>query len=168
MFRRSLFFLMVLAGALFCQERNQTLQNGDLIFQKSLSIQSKAIEIATNSPYTHIGIVYIEKGRPYVYEAAATVQLTPLLTWIKRGANAHYVIKRVKNSQERLSAQTLKKMKAAGVTIVTIEHNINIIMEVSDNILALDQGQRIAYGNAQEIQNNEKVIDAYLGSVDVA
>jgi len=64
--------------------------------------------------------------------------------------------------------ELIKKMKASGVTIVTIEHNINIIMEISDNILALDQGQKIAYGKADEIQNNEKVIDAYLGTVDVA
>ena len=64
--------------------------------------------------------------------------------------------------------ELIKKMKASGVTIVTIEHNINIIMEISDNILALDQGQKIAYGKAEEIQNNEKVIDAYLGTVDVA
>jgi len=62
----------------------------------------------------------------------------------------------------------IKKMKASGVTIATIEHNINIIMEVSDNILALDQGQKIAFGRPKEIQNNEKVIDSYLGTVDVA
>lgn len=60
------------------------------------------------------------------------------------------------------------KMKAAGVTIATIEHNINIIMEISDDILALDQGQRIAYGKPAEIQKNDRVIDAYLGTVDVA
>ncbi|MCP4387684.1 MAG: ABC transporter ATP-binding protein [Gammaproteobacteria bacterium] len=62
----------------------------------------------------------------------------------------------------------IKKLKASGVTIVTIEHNINIIMEISDHILALDQGQRIAYGQAGEIQNDQRVIDAYLGTVDVA
>jgi len=62
----------------------------------------------------------------------------------------------------------IQKMKASGVTIATIEHNINIIMEVSDHILALDQGQRIAFGQPGDIQNNEKVIDAYLGTVDVA
>ena len=64
--------------------------------------------------------------------------------------------------------ELIKKLKQAGVTIVTIEHNINIIMEVSDHILALDQGQRIAFGKPAEIQNNERVIDAYLGTVDVA
>ncbi len=60
------------------------------------------------------------------------------------------------------------KMKDAGVTIATIEHNINIIMEVSDHILALDQGQRIAFGRPHDIQNDQRVVDAYLGTVDVA
>jgi branched-chain amino acid transport system ATP-binding protein len=41
-------------------------------------------------------------------------------------------------------------------------------MEISDNILALDQGQRIAFGVPGQIQKNKKVIDAYLGSVDNA
>ena len=62
--------------------------------------------------------------------------------------------------------ELLKKLKKFGTTIITIEHNINIIMEISDNILALDQGQKIAFGNPKEIQTNKKVIDAYLGSVD--
>ena len=62
----------------------------------------------------------------------------------------------------------IRKMKEAGVTIATIEHNINIIMEISDHILALDQGQKIAYGKPREIQNDQRVIDAYLGTVDVA
>ncbi len=60
------------------------------------------------------------------------------------------------------------KMKAAGVTIATIEHNINIIMEISNDILALDQRQKIAYGKPAEIQKNDRVIDVYLGTVDVA
>ena len=64
--------------------------------------------------------------------------------------------------------ELIKKMRNLGVTIITIEHNINIIMEISDSILALDQGKRIAFGTPKEIQNNKKVIDAYLGTVDAA
>ena len=64
--------------------------------------------------------------------------------------------------------ELIKKLRTLGVTIITIEHNINIIMEISDSILALDQGKRIAFGTPKEIQNNKKVIDAYLGTVDAA
>ena len=64
--------------------------------------------------------------------------------------------------------ELVKKLKKTGVTIITIEHNINIIMEISDNVLALDQGKRIAFGEPKEIQNNKGVIDAYLGTFDAA
>jgi len=64
--------------------------------------------------------------------------------------------------------ELIKKLRTLGVTIITIEHNINIIMQISDNILVLDQGKRIAFGSPKEIQNNKKVIDAYLGTVDAA
>ncbi len=64
--------------------------------------------------------------------------------------------------------ELIKKLRTLGVTIITIEHNINIIMQISDNILVLDQGKRIAFGSPKEIQNDKKVIDAYLGTVDAA
>ena len=64
--------------------------------------------------------------------------------------------------------ELVKKLKKTGVTIIAIEHNINIIMEISDNVLALDQGKRIAFGEPKEIQNNKQVIDAYLGTFDAA
>jgi len=64
--------------------------------------------------------------------------------------------------------ELVKKLKMTGVTIITIEHNINIIMEISDNVLALDQGKRIAFGEPKEIQNNKQVIDAYLGTFDAS
>ena len=62
----------------------------------------------------------------------------------------------------------IKKLKKTGVTIITIEHNINIIMEISDNVLALDQGKSISFGSPQEIQKNKQVIDSYLGTFDAA
>ncbi len=62
----------------------------------------------------------------------------------------------------------IKKLKKTGVTIITIEHNINIIMEISDYVLALDQGKNIAFGPPREIQKNKQVIDSYLGTFDAA
>ena len=58
--------------------------------------------------------------------------------------------------------ELIKKLKETGVTIITIEHNINIIMEISDNVLALDQGKSIAFGTPKEIQKNKEVISLNL------
>ena len=93
--------------------KNQ-IQNGDIIFHTSNSSQSKAIQIATNSPYSHMGIIYDIENNWFVYEAVQPVKLTPLDAWIKRGNKGHYVIKRLKNADEVLSQQTLIKMKSTG------------------------------------------------------
>jgi uncharacterized protein YycO len=93
---------------------NDEIKNGDLIFQTSLSGQSKAIQIATNSKYSHCGIVYSNNGRFYVFEAIQPVRKTPLDKWIARGENGHYVIKRLKNADQGLTAETLQKMKREG------------------------------------------------------
>ena len=49
------------------------------------------------------------------------------------------------------------------ITIFLIEHDMGLVMKVSEKITVIDYGEKIAQGNAEEIQNNPKVIDAYLG-----
>lgn len=90
------------------------IKNGDLIFQTSLSGQSKAIQLATNSKYSHCGIVYSDNGQYFVFEAIQPVKTTPLDKWIARGKDGHYVIKRLKNADQVLNAETLQKMKQEG------------------------------------------------------
>jgi len=79
-----------------------------------LSNQSKAIQIATKSKYSHMGLIYQKGNNLYVYEAVQPVKLTPLLQWIKRGENEHFVVKRLKNSAQILTPKNLAKMKAVG------------------------------------------------------
>ena len=64
--------------------------------------------------------------------------------------------------------EVIKKLNNLGVTIITIEHNMRVIMSLSNRILALDRGKKIAFDGPKEIQKNEKVIDSYLGGVEVA
>ena len=86
-------------------------QNGDVIFHTSLSRQSAAIQIATESPYSHVGIVYIKDNKPYVFEAIGTVSSTPLKTWISRGEDQKYIVLRTK---KELSQEQLARMKQEG------------------------------------------------------
>ena len=90
------------------------IQNGDIIFHTSKSEQSQAIQLATRSKYSHMGIIYEEQGKYFVYEAVEPVKLTPLEEWKKRGENGHYIIKRLKNAEEVISPAVLLNMKEVG------------------------------------------------------
>lgn len=86
------------------------LDEGDLIFQESSSSQSAAIQKATQSRYSHMGVIFFRDGKPFVLEAARTVQFTPFSEWAERGIRQHYVIKRLKR---KLKLSEVQKLKAA-------------------------------------------------------
>ena len=86
-------------------------RDGDIIFHTSRSSQSAAIQRATHSPYSHVGIVFIRDGKPYVFEAIATVRYTPLAAWIARGDGGRYVVRRLKQAPS--PAQVAKLRSAA-------------------------------------------------------
>ncbi len=69
---------------------------GDIIFHESLSSQSAAIQAATKSRYSHVGMIVIKEGVPYVFEAISKTSYTPLKDWVERGKDYHFVLKRYK------------------------------------------------------------------------
>jgi branched-chain amino acid transport system ATP-binding protein len=58
----------------------------------------------------------------------------------------------------------IKKLAAAGTTVVLVEHNMRLVMGVSDHILVLDYGRRLSEGTAEEVRADPSVIEAYLGA----
>jgi len=91
-------------------EQSISVQEGDVVFQTSRSSQSQAIQLATKSRYSHMGIILYKEEKPFVFEAIQPVKFTPWEAWIKRGQNGHCVVKRLKNGKSLLTDATIKKI----------------------------------------------------------
>ncbi len=113
LFSSMLYILIV--SVLFAKENAEAeIKDGDIIFQTSTSMQSKPIQLATKSKYSHCGIVYKNGNNLFVYEAVGPVKLTPIKEWIARGKNNSYVVKRLKNAEKIITPTVLIKMKQVG------------------------------------------------------
>jgi hypothetical protein len=95
-----------------------TLLEGDLVFQESRSSQARAVQAATGSPITHMGIVTLVDGRPHVFEAVSPatgrVGATPLSRWRARGVGGKLWVKRISDREARLTPEVLARMTAVG------------------------------------------------------
>ena len=110
-------------------------------------------ELATSLPY----------GKQRRLEIARALATEPTLLLLDEPAAGM-------NPQETLElAQFIREIRTNfHKTILLIEHHMDLVMDIADRIYVLDFGQLIAQGTPDEIQNNERVIDAYLGVADDA
>jgi hypothetical protein len=114
---------------------------------------NKADFMTTHSKYSHMGIIYKQAGRYFVFEAIQPVKLTPLHDWIERGKDGHYVVKRLKNADRILTREALKKMKLEGVKYLGKSYDLyfewsderiycsELVWKIYSNALGLEIGK---------------------------
>lgn len=85
-------------------------KDGDIILQTSQSSQSQAIQLATHSKWTHVGIISYRSGKPYVYEAHGPVGFRTLSAWVSSGSGGKYLVRRYKNGLSASQVQTLSNV----------------------------------------------------------
>ena len=144
----------VMVGACFGRE-NQTLGHASEIAEEVLDF----VELKGRANQLAGSLNVAQKKRLEMARALASRPYLLLLDEVLAGLNPSEIGKMV---------DMVKKIRDRGITIIMIEHVMKAVMNVSDRIIVLDYGVQIAEGTPDEISNNEKVIEAYLGDPKMA
>jgi branched-chain amino acid transport system ATP-binding protein len=145
-----------LVGALFGVPRSRRDEKDSMEkaheLLRFIGLDHRAEQMAKNLPY----------GDQRRLEIARALALNPKVLLLDEPAAGF-------NPQEKVElGDLIRKIRDRGFAVLLIEHDMSLVMKISDRISVLDFGQKIAEGSPSEIQNSQRVIDAYLGVAEDA
>ena len=115
-----------------------------------VGLADKAHELAGN----------LALGQQRVLEVARALAAAPLLIMLDEPAAG------LRSLEKQALADLLRSLRADGMTILLVEHDMDFVMSLADRVVVLDFGKKLAEGVPAEIQSNPAVQEAYLGSVE--
>jgi branched-chain amino acid transport system ATP-binding protein len=140
-------FLSGALGLPWAWREERRIRESAVSILRELGLGELAEELAMNLSFGHQRLAEIAR-------ALATEPSLLLLDEPAAGLNIH---------ETRAMAELILKIRASGVTVLLVEHDMSLVMDISDEIVVLNYGEKIAEGKPHEVQRNPEVIRVYLG-----